>query len=78
MPLAKTLANDVLADAIWDFASNKLKDCDNGGHNAYVCPFHCHEVPFKGNEGHSHDLALVEDAREVAELYQQPEFERNV
>lgn len=76
LPLAKTLVNETLANAIWDFAT-KLKETDNGGFNAYMCPFHCHKVSMKRDE-HSHEQSLAYDAREVAELYQQPEFERDV
>ena len=32
-------------DAIWKRAS-ELATCDNGGSNAWVCPFGCHTVPF--------------------------------
>lgn len=36
-----------LADAIWENASEQ-RDCSNGGHEAYMCPFGCgpHCVPF--------------------------------
>jgi hypothetical protein len=80
LPFAKTLANETLADAIWEFA-RKLRECDNGGYNAYVCPFHCHEVSFSevkpSEEAYSHEAALLEDARELGELYQEPEFDRD-
>ncbi len=41
---AKTLQKDVLVDFIWDFME-KFRTCDNGGFNAYCCPFGCHTVP---------------------------------
>lgn len=34
-----------LADYIWDRASD-VQICDNGGWNAWVCPYGCHTVPF--------------------------------
>jgi hypothetical protein len=40
---AKTLPNDILADAIWEFAEEH-RTCDNGGFNARVCPHGCHTV----------------------------------
>ena len=41
------LPTDVLADDIWDKAS-ELRTCDNGGFNAHMCPFGCdvHKVAF--------------------------------
>lgn len=42
---AKQCSADSLAQNIWDKAS-ELQTCDNGGFNAYVCPFGCHTVPF--------------------------------
>lgn len=43
------LSNDILADAIWEFAS-EYRTCDNGGFNAHVCPYGCHTVSFDRNE----------------------------
>ena len=43
---AAKLPDDVLADAIWEFAENQAV-CDNGGYNAWVCPWGCHTVPFE-------------------------------
>ena len=37
---AKTLPDDVLADFIWEQAS-ELATCDNGGFNAWMCPSGC-------------------------------------
>lgn len=34
-----------VVEEIWDFAENQ-STCDNGGHNAWVCPHGCHTVPF--------------------------------
>lgn len=42
---AKKLPGDVLASDIWDKAS-EFATCDNGGFNAYCCPWGCHTVPF--------------------------------
>lgn len=39
------LASDILADWIYDKASEQ-SSCSNGGWDAYVCPFHCHSVAF--------------------------------
>jgi len=39
------LSHDQLVDFIWDHASD-LATCDNGGFNAWVCPFGCHTVSF--------------------------------
>lgn len=41
---AKKFADDVLSNAIFDFAMEQ-RLCDNGGHNAYCCPFFCHKAP---------------------------------
>ena len=37
---AKTLPDDVLADFIWEQAS-EFATCDNGGFNAWMCPSGC-------------------------------------
>lgn len=44
---AKGLARDVLAERIWRFME-EFRTCDNGGFNAYCCPYLCHSVPFAG------------------------------
>lgn len=46
---AKTLPDDVLADFIWERASEHAT-CDNGGFNAWMCPSGCHTVPFSQPE----------------------------
>ena len=38
------LALDVIAEAIWTFASEELRTCDNGGFYAWLCPYGCHTV----------------------------------
>ena len=43
------LADDTIADAIWEFAE-RYRTCTNGGHMAYVCPYGCHRVSFGGND----------------------------
>lgn len=40
---AKGLPSDVLADCIWDHAE-RIATSDNGGFNAYCCPWGCHTV----------------------------------
>jgi hypothetical protein len=42
---AAATSDDVLADYIWDKASEQ-RTCDNGGFNAWVCPYGCHQVSF--------------------------------
>src|SRR5262245_48025360 len=42
---AKRLPADILADSIWEKAE-ELRTCENGGWDAWVCPFGCHTVPF--------------------------------
>lgn len=42
---AKSLPADILADFIWQHAETQ-KTCDNGGFNAWVCPYGCHTVSF--------------------------------
>jgi len=49
LAFAATLATDTLADSIWDKASEQ-RTCDNGGFNAWVCPYGCHTVPFDCSE----------------------------
>lgn len=39
------LTNDILADYIWDKASETQR-CDNGGFNCHICPYQCHKVSF--------------------------------
>jgi hypothetical protein len=36
-------------DLVWEFADEQ-RTCDNGGWNAWVCPFGCHTVPFGPEE----------------------------
>lgn len=35
----------ILAESIWEKASEQAT-CDNGGYNAWMCPFGCHTVSF--------------------------------
>ena len=46
---AATLPADVLADSIWEKAESQ-RTCDNGGWNAWVCPYGCHTVSFSCEE----------------------------
>lgn len=52
---AKTLPDDILADFIWEKAS-EFATCDNGGFNAWMCPHGCgcHCVPFDTEEELEH------------------------
>lgn len=47
LKFALTLPADVLADAIWEKASEQ-RTCENGGHDAWMCPCGCHTVSFSG------------------------------
>ena len=42
---ASALSAVVLAEVIWDNAEEQAT-CDNGGFNAWVCPYGCHTVSF--------------------------------
>lgn len=46
---AKQLDLEDLISTIWDYTS-QLSECDNGGFNAYICPFHCHSVSFSATK----------------------------
>lgn len=37
---------DLYAESIWEVMSTDIRMCDNGGFNAWACPFGCHTVPF--------------------------------
>jgi hypothetical protein len=39
----KSLSRYTIVNTIWDRAS-ELRDCSNGGHVLYMCPYHCHGV----------------------------------
>ena len=43
------LALDSIVEFIYEFASD-YRTCDNGGFNAYVCPYGCHIVSFDKKE----------------------------
>jgi hypothetical protein len=38
-------SSDDIAEEIWRFAAWQ-SECDNGGFNAYICPYKCHTLPF--------------------------------
>jgi hypothetical protein len=40
---------DELVDLVWEKASEQ-RICDNGGFNAWMCPYGCHTVPFDRDE----------------------------
>lgn len=42
---ANTLPQDILAQQVWDWME-EFATCENGGHNAWACPYGCHTVPF--------------------------------
>ena len=46
---ATQIAGDILVDSIWERAEEH-RTCDNGGFNAWVCPFGCHTVSFDREE----------------------------
>jgi len=43
---AKEIDAKKLADIVYEYSANAAT-CDNGGHNAYICPDGCHTVPFE-------------------------------
>ena len=45
LDLAKRLSYNCLLDDIWDYMDN-FRTCDNGGFNAWCCPYGCHTVSF--------------------------------
>lgn len=51
---ASDIPADALADQIWEWME-ELRTCDNGGFNAWACPFGCHTVPFSPGENLSED-----------------------
>jgi hypothetical protein len=46
---AKHFPGDFIIQDIWDFAETQ-RTCDNGGFNAWMCPYGCHTVPFDTEE----------------------------
>lgn len=46
---SKETPKDTLVNSIWEFAEEH-RTCDNGGFNAYVCPYGCHTVSFDRKE----------------------------
>ena len=42
---AKEKSQEELATKVWAFAE-EYSTCDNGGFNAYICPYGCHTVSF--------------------------------
>lgn len=45
---------DTLANAIWPWAQEQAT-CDNGGFNAWVCPYGCHTVSFSRDDDEEED-----------------------
>jgi hypothetical protein len=43
---------ETLADDIWEHAAEQ-QTCDNGGWNAWMCPYGCHTVAFDRGESDS-------------------------
>jgi len=66
MKEAKAINPDFLADYIWEQAS-ELRTCDNGGFNAWLCPFGCgcHRVSFSSVDEIRREN--LEKAREAAQ-----------
>lgn len=46
---AGTMTADALAASIWS-RMEVLRTCDQGGFDAWACPFGCHTVPFELEE----------------------------
>lgn len=46
---ASKLCHDFLVAWIWERAE-QFRTCDNGGFNAWICPYGCHAVPFSREE----------------------------
>jgi hypothetical protein len=46
---AKILSDDSLCDLIWE-RMEQHATCDNGGFNAWACPYGCHTVSFDCEE----------------------------
>ena len=46
---AETIPSDILIDFIWNFMEQELRTCDNGGFNAWCCPYGCHTDSFDGD-----------------------------
>ena len=42
---SEEMDDDALATAIWEYMW-ELSLCDNGGFNAWACPWGCHTAPF--------------------------------
>lgn len=47
--LAERMTRRELEQVIWDKMSDQAT-CDNGGWNAWACPYGCHTVPFGKKE----------------------------
>ena len=43
--ISYNIPDHILRDFIWD-VMNDFRTCDNGGFNAWCCPYGCHTVPF--------------------------------
>ena len=39
-----------LSELVFEYAANELRECDNGGFNAYLDPYHHYTVPFSSEE----------------------------
>jgi len=38
-----------IVQEIWEF-TERLSECTNGGHRAFICPYQCHSVSFSAME----------------------------
>lgn len=52
---ALKIPHDILADQIWDWMEEQ-STCDNGGFNAWCCPYGCHTVPFDYPRNYNPDV----------------------
>lgn len=50
LTLSCDMSQQELAEEIWEFMSGDLRTCDNGGFDAWCCPYGCHTVPFDREE----------------------------
>jgi hypothetical protein len=54
MRLGADFQQERLAEYVWE-CMEQLATCDNGGWNAWACPYGCHTVPFDPPAKESHN-----------------------
>jgi len=64
--LNEDVCTQSLVERVWDRASTQ-KTCDNGGWNAWMCPYgcHCHCVDFGPEDSNMHPRVTREDAERM-------------